>query len=49
MLLALPTVIFLGADKTEFGRVTKYLEPAGFLEVLRPATAKLREQKSASL
>ncbi len=46
---ALPTVIFMGADRTEHGRVTKYLDPAGFLEVLRPATAKLREQKSASL
>jgi thiol:disulfide interchange protein DsbD len=46
---ALPTVIFLGADRTEYGRVTKYLDPSGFLEVLRPVTAKLRDQKSASL
>jgi len=42
----LPAVIFLGPDRTEYGRVSEYLDADDFMKVLRPATEKLRSQLS---
>jgi thiol:disulfide interchange protein DsbD len=38
----LPAVVFADAAGNELGRVDKYLPPEDFLQILRPAVAKLR-------
>jgi len=40
----LPAVIFLDVDKHEYGRVKKFLKPGPFLDILKPATEKLRQK-----
>ncbi len=45
----LPAVIFVDAEGNELGRVSKYLAPEPFLQVIQPATEKLRNQRQAKL
>ncbi len=45
---SLPAVIFLGPDGTEYGRISQYVAADEFMEVLRPATDKLRSKLRAA-
>jgi thiol:disulfide interchange protein DsbD len=44
----LPAVIFLDVDRNEHGRVKKFLEPGAFLDVVKPATDKIKKRLAVS-